>query len=209
MVHFSLWGSGESIEKEDEGLARLRRSSRREELRELVEVLDDRRPRVTHPLAGHPNVPLEVHARYTRDEIAAAFGEMNPGAFREGVRYVERERADLLLVTLNKTEEKFSPTTMYRDRAITPRLFQWETQSTTSARSPTAQRYLNHDRDGSSVHLFVRETKANVLGIAAPYLYAGPVHYVSHRNNRPIEIRWGLERDLPADVFHAARAAAG
>jgi hypothetical protein len=154
-------------------------------------------------------VPLEVHARYTRDEIAAAFGEMYPGAFREGVRYVERERADLLLVTLNKTEENFSPTTMYRDRAITPRLFQWETQSTTSARSPTAQRYFNHDREGSSVHLFVRETKSNLLGIAAPYLYAGRAHYVRHQNDRPIEILWELERDLPADVFHAARVAAG
>ena len=209
MLHFSLWGSDESVAKADEGFARLRRSARREEILELADVLDDRRSRVTHPLGEHPNVPLEVHARYTRDEIAAAFGEMNPGAFREGVRYVERERADLLLVTLNKTEENFSPTTMYRDRAITPRLFQWETQSTTSARSPTAQRYFNHDREGSSVHLFVRETKSNLLGIAAPYLYAGRAHYVRHQNDRPIEILWELERDLPADVFHAARVAAG
>jgi len=60
-------------------------------------------------------VPLEVHARYPATRSLLRFGEMNPGAFREGVRYVERERADLLLVTLNKTEENFSPTTMYRD----------------------------------------------------------------------------------------------
>jgi hypothetical protein len=32
---------------------------------------------------------------------------------------------------------------------------------------------------------------------------------VSHQNDRPVEILWELERDLPADVFHAARAAAG
>jgi len=209
MFHFSLWGAGRPMDEADAGIEHLRSSGRRHEVRELADVLDDRRPLVTHTLTGHPNVPLEVHGRYTRDEIAAAFGEMKPGAFREGVRYIERERADLLLVTLNKTEEHFSPTTMYRDRAITPRLFQWESQSTTSVGSSTARRYLNHDQEGSSVHLFVRETKSNALGIAAPYLYAGPAHYVSHRNDRPIEILWELERDLPADVFHAARAAAG
>jgi superfamily II DNA or RNA helicase len=208
MLHFSLWGAGRPFAEADDGIERLRSSAHHHEVRELADVLDDRRPRVTHALADHPNVPLEVHGRYTRDEIAAAFGDMNPAAFREGVRYVERERADLLLVTLNKTEEHFSPTTMYRDRAITPRLFQWETQSTTSVKSPTAQRYFNHDRQGSSIHLFVREAKTNSLGIAAPYLYAGPAHYVSHRNDRPIEILWALDRDLPADVFHAARAAA-
>ena len=209
MLHFSLWGATAPIDEADGRLARLQTPDRMDELLQVTTLLDDRRPRVTHPLADQPNVPLEVHARYTRDEIAAAFGITNPGSFREGVRYVPAERSDLLLVTLNKTEEHFSPTTMYRDRAITPRLFQWESQSTTSLSSPTAQRYLHHDREGSSVHLFVRETKDSVLGIAAPYLYAGPAHYVSHLNERPIEIRWALERDLPADVFHAARAVAG
>lgn len=210
MLHFSLWGTDTPLKSADERVSALRRAaSRLEELSQVVDLLDDRRPRVTRRLVEHPNVPLEVHARYTRDEIAAAFGISNPSAFREGVRYVEPERADLLLVTLNKTEEHFSPTTMYRDRAVTPRLFQWESQSTTSLRSPTAQRYLNHDREGSSVHLFVRETKDSPLGIAAPFLYAGPAHYVSHERERPIEIRWELETDLPADVFQAARAVAG
>jgi len=209
MLHFSLWGANEPIERADEGLARVSASPRRSEIAELVDLLDDRRPRVTRPLTSHPNVPLEVHARYTRDEIAAGFGITNPGSFREGVRYVEPERADLLLVTLNKTEEQFSPSTMYRDRAISPRLFQWESQSTTSLRTRTAQRYLHHEDEGSTVHLFIRETKNSQLGIAAPYLYAGPARYVSHRNDRPVEILWELERDLPADVYHAARAVAG
>jgi hypothetical protein len=139
----------------------------------------------------------------------AGFGITKPAAFQEGVRYVEHERAHLLLVTLNKTQEHFSPTTMYRDRAITPRMFQWETQGRTSVTSRTAQSYFNHDRDGDTVHLFLRETKESELKIAAPYLYAGPAHYVSHQGDRPVEILWQLEDDLPADVFHAARAVAG
>lgn len=209
MLHFGLWGANAPLASADERMARVRTPARMRELAQVVEILDDRRARVTKPLITHPNVPLAVHAQYTRDEIAAAFGIENPGAFREGVRYVEPERSDLLLVTLNKTEAHFSPTTMYRDRAITPGLFQWESQSTTSLRSPTAQRYLNHDRDGGSIHLFVREVKESALGLAAPYLYAGTAHYVSHRSERPIEIQWRLDHELPADVFHAARAVAG
>jgi hypothetical protein len=60
------------------------------------------------------------------------------------------------------------------------------------------------------VHLFVRETKETdgALG-TPPYLYAGPMNYVEHRGERPMQIRWHLDQALPADVFHAARVAAG
>jgi hypothetical protein len=57
------------------------------------------------------------------------------------------------------------------------------------------------------VHLFFRETKD--AEVAAPYLYAGPASYVSHTGDRPMRILWKLHHELPADVFHAARVAAG
>jgi hypothetical protein len=190
------------------GYGELLRSEARDELRELADVLEDRLTRVTHDGAIDA-VPLRAHARYSRDEALAAFGIRNPNSVREGVKYVEPERADLLFVTLQKTEEHFSPSTMYRDCAITPSLFQWESQSTTTVKSKTGQRYINHDDHGSSVHLFVRETRRTSRDMAAPYLYAGQAHYDSHRSERPIEIIWRLERELPADVYHSAKAVAG
>lgn len=42
-----------------------------------------------------------------------------------------------------------------------------------------------------------------------PNLYAGPVTYVSHTGVRPMRILWKVDYELPADVFHAARVAAG
>ena len=48
------------------------------------------------------------------------------------------------LITLKKSDTDFSPTTMYRDYAISTDLFHWESQSTTSVDSPTGQRYLAH-----------------------------------------------------------------
>ncbi len=211
MLHFALWGAGASA---DDVVGSLRQAAsdraRREELQELLDVLSRERRRLVAPLEVGGPVPLHVHARYSRDEALAAFGVTSPDSVRQGVKWVEAEQADLFFVTLRKTERHYSPTTMYQDRAISPNLFQWESQSTTATSSPTGQRYVNHVARGSTVHLFLRETKEadGSLG-APPYLYAGPMTYVNHTGDRPMRILWKLAHDLPADVFHGARLAVG
>ena len=45
---------------------------------------------------------------------------------------------DAFFVTLKKSESDYSPTTMYRDYPISPTLFHWESQSTTSVASKLA-----------------------------------------------------------------------
>ncbi len=118
------------------------------------------------------------------------------------------ERADVFFVTLNKTEAHFSPTTMYADHAISPTSFQWESQNNTTAASQVGQRYINHRQLGTSVHLFVRESKTadGTLG-TPPYLYAGPMTYVSHTGERPMRIIWQLAHALPPTMFAAAKVA--
>ena len=209
MLHFSLWGAGSSLDQMPDGFRRLwDNPGRLQELSEVAELLQRRIHRVTRPVDAEASVPLQIHARYSRDEALAAFGVDNPASVRQGVKWVEEERADVFFVTLRKTERHYSPTTMYQDRAISPSLFQWESQSTTSTASPTGQRYLRHRALGTTVHLFIRESKEpdGDLG-APPYLYAGPATYVRHSNDRPIQILWRLDTDLPADIFHAARVA--
>ena len=92
---------------------------------------------------------------------------------------------------------------MYRDYAISPTLFHWETQSRTSVGSPTGQRYINHARQGSNILLFAREHKVYELG-TAPYLFLGTAQYVSHTGDRPIAITWKLHRPMPTDAFAAS-----
>ncbi|WP_320064987.1 DUF3427 domain-containing protein [Micromonospora sp. RTGN7] len=205
MLHFDLWGSNVSLSSREERLARLwAEPTRCAELREVAGVLRERIHRVTTP-AG----VLRVHARYSRNEACAAFGMPNPGSLREGVKWLESERADLFFVTLVKSEKHYSPTTMYADRAITQRLFQWESQSTTSSTSVTGQRYVNHAKRGSTVHLFVRETRVPDRNLGAPaYLYAGPMAYQEHAGDRPMRIVWELAHPLPADMYSAARTIA-
>ena len=211
MLHFALWGSDGSVAQLEQGLSTLwQNPRRREELSEVLAVLREGIGRVTTPLDQASRVPLHIHARYSRDEALAAFGVDTPGTVRQGVRWVESEQADLFFVTLRKSEHHYSPSTMYEDRAITPWLFQWESQSTTSEVSATGQRYIHQRERGTSVHFFIRESKeADGDRGAPPYLYAGTAQYVSHRGDRPLRIIWKLGNELPADMFHAARVAAG
>jgi hypothetical protein len=212
ILHFSLWGWNEALSQTDAGLARLwANPSRREELLEVTSVLRSRVHRLTRPAQPTGSVPLHVHARYSLAELLAAFGVPNPAASRgSGVKWVEAEQADVFWFNLRKTEKHFSPTTMYADRAVSPSLFQWESQSRTSEASPTGQRYIHHRDRGSSVHLFFRESKEADGDLGAPaYFYAGPATYVSHTGERPMRIIWKLDYELPADVFRDARVAAG
>ena len=98
-------------------------------------------------LATSRDVPLHLHARYTRIEIQAAFNDgaaLRPPRWDSGVKWLPHERTDVFAFTLDKTSGDFSPTTRYQDYAISPELIHWESQSMTSVASPTGQRYLHH-----------------------------------------------------------------
>ncbi|GAB3138960.1 DEAD/DEAH box helicase [Micromonospora sonneratiae] len=209
MLHFMLWGPSTPLAELDDRLDRLWADPARcAELRQIAGVLRTRIHRVSTPVSSK-SVPLRIHARYSKNEACAAFGMTNPGALREGVKWIEAERADIFFVTLVKSDRHYSPTTRYQDRALTAELFQWESQSTTSSGSPTGRRYVEHAHRGSTVHLFIRETKIaeGDLGVP-PYLYAGPMTYERHTGDRPMRIIWRLDRPLPADVLQVARVIA-
>src|SRR5690606_22858159 len=116
---------------------------------ELLAALEDSVDHVHSGIADQPNVPVRVHARYTRLEILAAFGQGNAKAARvspwqTGVMWLPEQRVDLCAFTLDKTGDRFSPTTRYRDYAINRDLIHWESQATTRADSETGRRYQHH-----------------------------------------------------------------
>jgi superfamily II DNA or RNA helicase/HKD family nuclease len=215
MLFFSLWPDGGGFDSYAAGLSALRRETAlRDDLRQVVALGAQRAAHVTYGLAGDlATRPLRVHARYTREEAVTALdyvrlGGRRPNSFREGVLFSAEANADAFFVTLKKSESDYSPTTMYRDYAVSPTLFHWESQSVTSVASPTGQRYLHHRERGSHVLLFSRAEKDSDFGSGAPYLFLGPAHYLSHRGERPIAITWQLEHPMPADAFTEASVVA-
>jgi superfamily II DNA or RNA helicase/HKD family nuclease len=177
----------------------------RRELDELFEVLEDRVSHLTPDPGILPDVPLHVHARYTRIEILAACG-VGDGArvmpWQTGVLYVEALPADLLAFTLDKTRGAFSPTTRYRDYAISRDLIHWESQSVTRADSETGRRYQEHAGRGSHVLLFARLNTGE-----RAFHFLGPARYVRHESEQPMAITWKLEYRLPGDLYQAFAAA--
>jgi superfamily II DNA or RNA helicase/HKD family nuclease len=214
-LHFTLWGTQDDWSSIDDSVAALwQHPAIISELRELLSVLEDEATHLTHPLgadAPWTDVPLSVHGSYSLDEILAAFGEMTlaePHRIREGTKFNPQTNSDLFFVTLEKSEERYSPTTMYKDYAISPVLFHWESQSVTTQASRTGQRYIHHRQQGSHILLFVRR-RARAGTRTAPYVFLGPADYVSHKGERPIAFTWRLRRAMPADFFREAKVAAG
>lgn len=104
--------------------------------------------------------------------------------------------------TLDKTSGDFSPTTRYRDYAISPELIHWESQSTTRADSATGRRYQNHVAMGRSILLFARARQSD-----RAFWFLGPATYVSHEGERPMAVTWRLEAPLSGDLFASFAAA--
>lgn len=187
----------------EEGVAQLWQHRQvRAELLELLDLLQERVDHIHAPL-GIAGVPLQVHARYTRTEILAAFdiGKGLKGSWQTGVLWDASSQTDLFAFTLDKSAGSFSPTTRYRDYAISPDLIHWESQAITRVESETGKRYLAQGTSGTNVAMFARLTTRDT------FWCLGTATYVSHEGERPIAITWRLEHRLPGDVYGLFAAA--
>jgi hypothetical protein len=205
MLHVTLWGDQSTQWSVAEADARLRQNPA--VVADLRQILDYRLAHAPALPAGRvPEQagPLTIHAQYTRDEILVGLGRWTLARrpdVREGVLHLPESRVDAFFVTLQKTEDEYSPTTMYEDYLISHDLFHWQSQSTTSADSPTGTRYVRHREQGYTPLLFVRETRTLAPGFPAPYAFLGPCKYVSHEGSRPMSIVWRLRHPVPARLF--------
>jgi superfamily II DNA or RNA helicase len=177
------------------------------ELVELLAELSLRKSHINLELSDHLDIPLQVHARYTRREILAAMGEGDENLvvlpeWREGVRSAKLERTELLAFTLDKNDASFSPTTRYRDYAISPTRIHWESQSVTAAGSPTGMRYRNHQIEDRSIFLFSRLRKDD-----RSFWFLGPAIFCGYVGEKPMAITWELTFPLAADLFTEFAAA--
>ncbi len=214
MLFYSIFPGGGGFDSVTDGLEVVASDEVADEMRQVVDIAFDNARRTTAELGSLipalADVPLEVHASYSREEILSALDfaslRRTPSTMREGVAWCDDVQADAFLITLKKSERDYSPTTMYRDFALSPELFHWESQSMISSSSPTGQRYIHHRERGSHILLFVREAKTNALG-TSPYVFLGPAYYVSHEGEKPMAITWRLHTPMPTEVYQASTVA--
>ncbi|MER5545103.1 DUF3427 domain-containing protein [Streptomyces sp. NPDC002589] len=213
MLFFNLWDNAGGFSSYQQGLESLRTQRLvRDELRQVLSYVLEEADHYPIPLdSSLSHIPLKVHSAYNRSEILAALGVAQLGGqmprdFGQGVRWIEEIKTDALLITLEKNERDFSPTVRYRDYALSPTRFHWESQSTTPENSTTGLRYQRHAQQGSHVLLFLRRYKRNSIGKSEPWMLLGPATYVKHTGSKPMAITWDLQHELPADVWSYSAA---
>ncbi|MGW5131468.1 DUF3427 domain-containing protein [Streptomyces sp. NPDC004135] len=216
MLFFNLWDNAGGFTSYQQGFDSLRdQPAVREELRQVLSYVIAQADHFPIPLSGgYSQLPLKVHCSYNRSEILGALGVARlggqmPRSFAQGVQWVEEFQTDALLITLEKNEKDFSPTVRYKDYALSPTLFHWESQNATAANSPTGLRYQHHVERGSHVLLFMRRYKNTDIGKSQPWMLLGPATYEHHTGSKPMAITWRLEHELPADVWTYAAITAG
>lgn len=211
MLHYTIWGNKpESSYKES---LKVLVEHNKDILLELLEIADYnlKHYKVVEIPYEDSEVPFDLYASYNKEQIMAAFGRTNETymyPFREGVHYFENKHTDIFLVTINKNEEDYIPSTMYNDYAISNELLHWESQSRTSVDSPTGQRYINDRSDEHKVLFFVRENKKD-FGHAPPYVFLGNARYVSHKESNPIQMVWRLDHPIPERIIMESRLKMG
>lgn len=155
--------------------------------------------------------PLKLHGIYTKSQIQVAIGTSTlekKSPAREGVERNKETKVEAMFVDIIKNREEGS-TTDYDDKALSPDIFQWDTQNRVKPDSNEGRAYINKE---NTMLLFVREQKNFVedKGRTMGYVYLGRVtlknwSYNNLGNRYQMQIHWKMVEPIPASVMHYAR----
>ncbi|PQJ75209.1 DEAD/DEAH box helicase [Polaribacter gangjinensis] len=208
MLHYDVWQTAAGFVSLEESINEIGKSDLM--VKEIIEVLellldtiDFKEINIELPY----NQPLKLHARYTRDQILAAFRlstfeRKSPS--REGIAENVKLNTELLFINLIKSEENFSPTTMYDDYAINETLFHWQSQNSAGPETPKGISYIKHQKDEKRILLFVREKNKDEFGNTMGYIFVGEGTLKEYYGAKPMNIKWELNEPLPHYLWNNA-----
>ena len=183
-----------------------------EEVKEVIPMLLQNNKALEKPDNSQlPDFPLKLHGVYTRAQIKVAIETSTlkqQSHAHEGVERNRRLRVEAMFVDIIKNREEGS-TTDYDDKALSPYLFQWDTQNKVRPESSVGQAYINQTQ---TMLLFVREQqnfvedKSRTMG----FVYLGRVtlnswDYKDLGTRKQMQIIWNMIEPIPGSVMHFAR----
>jgi superfamily II DNA or RNA helicase len=212
MVHYDVWQkSGKDVNREtlESSLQVFRENPvLSQEIRDVLSILTDRLDHVESAFNLGFDFPLRVHGRYTRDQILAAmqihqFDKASSN--REGVAENRDLNCEALFVTLHKSDENYSATTLYEDYAVSEELFHWQSQNASIPERGRGKSYVMHRQTGKRILLFVRERNSDQFDNTMSYVYLGPADISSHHGRKPMNITWHLKEPIPGYLINESR----
>ncbi len=201
MLHYDVWQSAAGFKSLEDSINQIGKNKVLvEEIIELMEILIDKVDFKEVDIDLPYQQPLKLHARYSRDQILVAFelSSFNKkSSNREGVAENAELNTELLFINLVKSEEDFSPTTMYDDYAVNERLFHWQSQNSAGPDTPKGKSYITHKNNDKKILLFVREKADDEFGNTMGYVFVGEGSINSYYGSKPMSIEWELKEPMP------------
>lgn len=205
MLHYDVWqksGNDLDIPTLEESLLLLNNNPNLlEEIDDLLKILIDKIEFIEQPINLGYEMPLQVHSRYTRDQILVAMrlhSYEKASSNREGVAFNDEINSEALFITLKKSEKEYSPTTMYDDYALNEEIFHWQSQNSTSPKTPKGLSYIKHQQMGKKILLFVREQNIDEYNVTMGYIFLGEANLQNHSGSKPMNIEWLLREPIPS-----------
>jgi len=214
MLHYDVWQNAGGFQNLEESIKAIGSSEiLRQEIIEVLEFLIDKIDFKEIEINLPYSQPLKLHSRYTRDQILVAFGLSNflkKSSNREGVAENKELNTEILFIDLIKSEEDFSPTTMYNDYAISDILFHWQSQNSARPDIGKGLSYIKHLENNKTILLFVREKANDEFGNTMGYVFIGEGKLKDYYGSKPISINWELSEPMPHYLYNnSAKLAVG
>ncbi len=208
MLHYDVWqnaGGFNSLEKSINEIGKNKTLVK--EIIEILELLIDKVDFKEIEIQLPYNQPLKLHARYTRDQILAAFRLSSfekKSSNREGAAENKDLNTEILFINLIKSEENFSPTTMYDDYAISETIFHWQSHNAYGPETVKGLSYINHETNNKKVLLFVREKANDENGNTLGYVFIGEGTFKDTEGSKPMSVKWELSEPIPNYLWKAS-----
>jgi superfamily II DNA or RNA helicase len=201
MLHYDVWQNAGGFDSLEKSIIQIGKNKILvNEIIEVLEILIDKIGFKEIDIQLPYNQPLKLHARYTRDQILVAFGLSSfdkKSSNREGAAENKTLNTEILFINLIKSEENFSPTTMYDDYAISETLFHWQSHNAYGPETTKGLSYINHLKNNKKILLFVREKANDEKGNTLGYVFIGEAKFRETEGSKPMSIKWELNEPMP------------
>ena len=201
MLHYDVWQSAAGFNSLEKSIKAINNNKVLvKEIIEVLEILIDKVDFKEIDIDLPYNQPLKLHARYTRDQILVAFGKSTFDKIytsMEGIVENVNLNTEILFINLIKSEENFSPTTMYDDYAISETLFHWQSQNSSRPDIGKGLSYIKHQENDKKILLFIREKARDENKKTLGYVFIGEGNFKENEGEKPMNIKWELNEPMP------------
>ncbi len=176
-----------------------------EELSDLIDIKRSELSQCTEWLDLGNGKEIELYGCYSKDEVDILVkGEVAKETIT-GTHYCVEEKIAIVYVTINKSDEEYSPSTLYQDYVINKDQFHWQSQNNVRAESVAGQRFIHQSENGWKFLLLVRDSKKDNYGATNGYYCLGLMNFESYHGECPMNIVWNMQKAIPGFMIEMAK----